>query len=263
MTELESWDGLWQNVQDVVVDDMDREIWRNLAQHLCFQGRSVLELGCGRGVLSRFAAAAGARGITLVDNSAEALRVARGLFEGVSSVRFVHRDLLEYREAARSDIVLSSGTVEHFEGERLRQCLRVHRDHARERVVIVVPTAPHPNTLIAKTRRFRDTYGYEKPISRQRMGSLLRDVGLRPLVLHRFHPLYNMTVRWLALRTGLRTLDSVLDRGARRVQGIGRRLGVHQFSIPAMRRFDDRLGGLLLAVAAPQTAPNPVRSRGR
>jgi len=117
MTELESWDGLWQNLDEVVIDDLDREVWRNLAQRVCFEGRSVLELGCGRGVLSRFAAAAGARGVTLVDSSAEALRIARGLFEGVDSVRFVHQDLLEYREEARSDIVLSSGTVEHFEEE--------------------------------------------------------------------------------------------------------------------------------------------------
>ena len=263
MTELESWDGLWQNLDEVVIDDLDREVWRNLAQHVCFEGRSVLELGCGRGVLSRFAAAAGARGVTLVDSSAEALRIARGLFEGVDSVRFVHQDLLEYREEARSDIVLSSGTVEHFEGERLRQCLRVHRDHARERVVIVVPAAPHPNTLIAKTRRFREIYGYEKPISLRQMRSLLQDVGLQPLLLRRFHPLYNITARWLTPRTGLRLLDRVLDCGARRAQGLGRLLRVHARLIPPLRRFDDRLGGLLLAVAAPQTTPNPVRSDGQ
>ena len=109
------WDRLWSLLDEVVVDDLDREVWLNLASHVDFRGRSLLELGCGRGLLSRFAFAAGARSATLVDRAPEALRIARGLLADAPGAEFVQSDVLGYEGGRRFDIVLSSGLLEHFE----------------------------------------------------------------------------------------------------------------------------------------------------
>jgi SAM-dependent methyltransferase len=243
------WDRLWRRAQDVTLDGLDLEIWRNLSAHVPFQGRSVLELGCGRAVLSRLAIDAGAASATLVDSSAEALRVARQLFAGVQAVEFVQQDLLRYRAGRQFDIVLSSGLVEHFRGDQLVQCLRAHADHARDLVAIIAPTSPHPNAVQCRRRRFVEMYGYERPISARRMASLLSQVGLRPLVLRRFFPLYNLGIRWWVPCTGNGRIARRLDRWAAKLDSWPIRRGIRDHLIPPLRRFDRILGGLLLAVA--------------
>jgi SAM-dependent methyltransferase len=246
------WDSLWSQVQDISVVGLDREIWRQLSGSICFRQKSVLELGCGRGLQSRFALEAGARCATLVDSSPEALRLAQLLLSDVGDVAFVQQDLLQFRAERKFDIVLSSGVVEHFRGEELQRCLQVHRDHARELVAIVVPSTPHVNELCCRTRRFRDTFGYERPISVRRMASLLRGVGLRPRVLKRFFPLYNAHAYWLGPRTGIQRADRRLDRWYAKLDSWLGRKGIRDGLVPAFRRFDRALGGALLAVAEPE-----------
>jgi len=253
--QWEGWDHLWSAPQGIVVDDLDREIWRYLSAHVPFCGRSVLELGCGRGIQSRFALDAGATDVTLLDSSAQALNVARRVFAGLPQAEFVQQNLLGYRAGRRFDIVLSSGTVEHFRGEQLTRCLRVHRDHARELVAIVVPTTPHPNALQCRTRRFVETYGYERPISAHEMERLLRSVDLRPLLLRRFFPLYNLRAHWLIPRTGFPRLDRRLGRLSAKLDTWVARRGIPTRLVSPLRRFDRLLGGLLLALAAP---PGPA-----
>ena len=251
MSSPQKWDRIWSPLSEVTLDDLDREIWRNLSRTVPFEGRSLLELGCGRGVQSRFMLDAGAASATLVDMSAEALRLAERLFTGFDNVHFVQGDLLDYRADHPFDIVLSSGTVEHFRGEQLLQCLRVHRDHARRLVVIVVPTTPHYNEIQCRTRRFRSALGYERPISARRMRDLLLAVGLRPLLLRRFFPLYNARAYWSLPRTGAGRVDRWLDRKFAKLDQWGERRQVRQRLTVPLRRLDRIFGGLLLAVAAP------------
>jgi len=249
------WDLLWSHLEKVVADDLDLEIWRNLEIYVPFRGRSLLELGCGRALQSRFAIEAGAISATLVDNSPEALRLARSTFAGVRAVSFVQQDLLEYRSQERFDIVLSSGTVEHFRGESLLHCLRVHAEHARGLVVIVTPSTPHYNEFQCRTRRFVDTFGYERPISTRRMKRLLSAVGLRPLVLRRFFPLYNLRAYWSLPRSGISRLDRWLDYRLMTLDTWVEQKQLRRQIIPYFRRFDRVLGGLLLAVAERNASP--------
>jgi SAM-dependent methyltransferase len=246
------WDRLWSLLEEVVVDDLDREVWRNLASHVDFRGRSVLELGCGRGLLSRFAVAAGARSATLVDQAPEALRIARGLLADVPGAEFVQGDVLGYEGGRRFDIVLSSGLVEHFEGERLASCLEVHGRHAGGVVAIVVPSTPHYNEVQCRTRRFVETFGYERPISARRMAGLMRAARLHPIVLRRFHPLYNLRAYWSIPRMGIGVIDRRLDRWYRKVDSWAQRHGTRDRLVPHLRRFDRLLGGLLLAIGKPE-----------
>ena len=252
MTDARKWDLLWSPLEEVVLGDVDREIWRNLAAHVPLRGRTLLELGCGRGIHSRLAMEAGAAAATLVDNSPEALRLARLVFQGIPGVRFVEQDLLAFHSEARFDIVFSSGTVEDFRGEELMRCLRAHRDHCRELVAIVVPCTPHYNEVHCRTRRFVRAFGYERPISVRRMGRLLRRAGLRPVVLKRFYPQYGLGAYWSVPRTGVRWMDSRLEFWLMQADVWAYQRRLPERLIRPLRRLDRLLGGLLLAVAAPE-----------
>jgi SAM-dependent methyltransferase len=246
------WDRLWSLLDEVVVDDLDREVWRNLACHVDFRGRSLLELGCGRGLLSRFAVAAGARSATLVDQAPEALRIARQLLADSPEAEFVQTDVLGYGGDRRFDIVLSSGLLEHFKGEQLASCLEVHARHAAGVVAIIVPSTPHYNEVQCRTRRFVQTFGYERPVSARRMAGLMRAARIRPLVLRRFHPLYNLRAYWSIPRTGMGVIDRRLDRWYRKVDSWAERHGTRDRLVLHLRRFDRVLGGLLLAIGKPE-----------
>jgi 23S rRNA G2069 N7-methylase RlmK/C1962 C5-methylase RlmI len=61
----------------------------------------------------------GAKKLTLVDSSKEALKLANKLFQGIDIVEFVNADILERDHKMKYDIILSSGVVERFQGENL------------------------------------------------------------------------------------------------------------------------------------------------
>ena len=245
------WDAHWSRV-GVVLDDMDREIFANLARYVPFRRHTLLELGCGRGILSRFAMEQGAASATLVDSSSEALQLARRVLTGMDRVEFVQDDLLAHRSHRRSDIVLSSGVLEHFRGRALMDCLRVHADHAAQMVAIIVPTTPHANEYHCRTRRFVDVCGYERPISAPRMKRLLVTAGMKPLLMRRFFPLYNVGAYWTLPRTAIGCIDRELDRQFLKLDASIAKRRLRERWIPRLRRFDSLLGGLLLAIASPR-----------
>ena len=251
-TPTAKWDVLWSQVKEISLNDFDREIMLNLSRYVRFQARTVLELGCGRGILSRFALEHGAVSATLVDSSGEALRLARRVMAGLGAVEFVQADILDSRPERKFDIVLSSGVVEHFRGPALLDCLRVHADDAAELVVIVVPSTPHLNEYHCRTRRFVETTGYERPISAQRMRKLLAAAALDPVLVRRFFPLYNVSAYWTLPRTGIALLDRQLDRKFAKLDAWARKRGIRDRLIPPLRRLDPLFGGLLLAVARPR-----------
>jgi SAM-dependent methyltransferase len=231
---------------------MDREILANLAEYIPFRGHSLLELGCGRGILSRFAMEQGAASATLVDSSGEALQLARRVLADMSPIEFVQGDLLAYRSSRKFDIVLSSGVLEHFRGQALMDCLRVHADHACGLVAIIVPTTPHANEYHCRTRRFVDVCGYERPISALRMRRLLVRAGMKPLLMRRFFPLYNVGAYWTLPRTAIGCIDRELDRKLLKLDASIAKRHIRDRVIPRLRRLDSLLGGLLLAVARPR-----------
>ena len=254
------WDSLWSQVQDISVVGLDREIRRQLSANIRFEGKSLLELGCGRGLQSWYAMQEGARSATLVDSSPEALRLAQHLFADVDRVSFVEHDLLAFQADREFDIVLSSGVAEHFRGEELLRCLRTHVEHARELVAIIVPSTPHINEFCCRTKRFAGNFGYERPISVRRMARLLREAGMRPLVLRRFFPLYNVHAYWLGPRSGIRRVDRRLDRWYAKLDSWLERKRVRESLIPLLRPLDRPLGGVLLAVAQPEGRALTVNS---
>jgi len=252
VSENDHWDRIWSHSSGGESGDLDQEIFRVLRQGVDFTGRSVLELGCGRGTLGRFALERGAGQVTLLDRSAKALAVARKVLAGRDRVSFVQADVLSLDLGRRFDIVLSSGLLEHFRGEEQIRCLEAHADHAAEQVVIIVPATPHWNEFHCRTGRFRSTYGYERPISIRRMRALFRAAGLTPALMRRFFPLYNVGFYWSLPRTGLPPLDRFLDRKCAKLDAWATKRGIRRWVSAGLRPLERFTGGLLIAVGRPQ-----------
>lgn len=110
-----------------------------------FQGRRVLELGCGRGSISAYFADAGFD-CTLMDISPEVIERARRIFhQNKLNARFEVGDAYRTRLADRSfDVVVSIGLLEHLEdlGRALGEQIRL-LDHDGLLLAYVVPENPN------------------------------------------------------------------------------------------------------------------------
>jgi len=242
------WDQLWGAEETVELTPMDREVWHTLRASVPIKGQRLVELGAGRGLLSHLALRAGATEVTLIDASPQAIRLAHTLFQPNDPAHFVIADLLQYRPREKFDVAFSSGLIEHFRGPELESIVRLHCDLSSQWVVLIAPTLYHPNALICRTRAFRETYGYERPISPSQMRSLMRGCGLEPIALKRFDPLYNILPCWMLPRVGLPSVDRRLTRWAEKLNRWFSRSGLENSLRDPLRRFGPRLGGLLIAV---------------
>jgi asparagine synthase (glutamine-hydrolysing) len=103
--------------------------WIEPLEPAAFEGRDVLDAGCGMGRNSFFCARFGARSVVAVDQAELAVAAARQVLAGMENVRVEHASLydLAYREAF--DLVFCIGVIHHLELperalERLTRALR-------------------------------------------------------------------------------------------------------------------------------------------
>lgn len=186
----ETWDALWRQV-DRNDDPLGRAIFDHIRRRLDVRGASVLELGCGSGTLLAEAARAGARHVTGVDMSPEALQVAAGNLRGRPH-ELLLTDMFRLGPQVRADIVWSSGVVEHFSAGRLPELMRLHRRLARRHVVVVAPASPHWNDVRMRTRTALRRFGWQLPLSKARLADLGRSAGLLVRDVRRCMPEYGV-----------------------------------------------------------------------
>lgn len=103
-----------------------------------WQGRSVVDVGCGTGELLRQIAERGARGLTGIDYSEKAIEIARSRGP-TTNTRYVSGDFLDMTPV-ENDVVISCGTIEHSDnpGEFLKALERWCRDDG-----MIIVTCPH------------------------------------------------------------------------------------------------------------------------
>lgn len=148
----------------------------------------ILELGAGSGnmtlrILKKIGGTA-----TLVDYSAQALRVAKqnALREGlVDRISFVQDDVFNFIPQESHDLVHSGGLIEHFPmpliGELVRRHVKCANAHGY--VILMVPA---PIWWYKAMRRFLEFVhwwprDFEVPLNKEKLGSIAEKNGLEVL----------------------------------------------------------------------------------
>jgi ubiquinone/menaquinone biosynthesis C-methylase UbiE len=182
------WDSSWEthgiqsfSIHSTVIEDAK---WKYLLLELQeYSGRS-LEVGCGSGHFSALMAEAGFETI-LLDYSPSAIMCARNSFialKGRGRKRYILGDALALPiPEGKVDIVLSCGTLEHFENpiEPIREMVRV----LREGGLFYSDICPRKFTLIGMFDfLYKKPPGwYEAKLSKQEIRRLLQKAGLEDI----------------------------------------------------------------------------------
>ena len=189
-----TWDSTWASIKDVNIDYKTKVIFENLSKEVDIKDKSICELGCGTGRLSFLALNQGAKDVTLVDFSDEALNLAKNLFDKCSNVQFIKSDILNLQLSKKHDIVFSSGLVEHFEGDSLIKCVDAHKRFSKDLVAIIVPASHHYNNIRCRQNKNKSLYGWWKPLSKSQLKRLFEQLGIELLINRRFYTLYGIQV---------------------------------------------------------------------
>lgn len=199
------WNYRWSLQKDVRIDLTTKTVFGEILKHVSFKGKSVLELGAGTGRLSFLALQNGAKHVTLVDSSENAISLAKGLFNRNNQVKFVYGDLVTLDLPGESfDIVMSSGVIEHFKGEDLVMAVQAHKQFLKADglAVIIVPSSPHFNDIRCRLPSNIKNFGYQRPFTKSRLSKIMKSQGFTVRVIERFFLTYGfshlrkLTYKW-------------------------------------------------------------------
>jgi len=87
------WEKKWGKTAYTKLDFSTGIIFPEILKWVSFKGKSVLELGCGSGRLSYLAMENGARSVTLVDSSQNALNLSKDLLKDKKNTQFINKDI--------------------------------------------------------------------------------------------------------------------------------------------------------------------------
>jgi len=198
-------------------------------------GRSILEVGSGVGVVSKFLVARGVP-VVLSDHQPVFLRSLRARFGETPHVAYQLLDLASprYDLGGRAvDTIVCINVLEHLEDDRhvLREFHRLLPPGGR--VILQVPNYP------ALFGSLDEAYGHFRRYSRRLLAERLGETGFRLLWMRHFNPLG--IPGWIVSARLLRTRQ--LDATA---------LRLYNAIVPLARRLDflSRFGGLALIACA-------------
>jgi len=190
------WDeGRWKGVERVTLDFTTQYILEHVVRHVEPAGKTIAELGAGTGRLSYLLLKRGARKVTLLDNSRKALELSRLLFEDEApgSHQIIDANVLSYAPSERYDVVMSSGLIEHFQGQQRFEIIKRHVDLAAEDCVIIHPSNRRYNRLFDRTPMAIRLYGFALTYAEGEINGYLEKMDRVRNVSHeRFHFFYTV-----------------------------------------------------------------------
>jgi len=251
-TKNRFWNSAWEPLvqRRVAVSHTDSRIINEIVKSIDIQGKTVIELGCGRGVLSRCLLQHKAHKATLVDFSEKAITLAKSTLSEYRNVDFIFSDIFDLDEKQQYDIVFSAGLAEHFSGNLREKCIMKHLSLSKNLVVIITPARPHFNSFRHKKKRVKAQYGWQRAFSKQEMKTLVEKSGpFRVIVNKRFYPSYAVDLCEL-LNFGAHTATfEWWDFPFLVVNRFLHRIKFYLLVDRILSIMDNTLGGLLITIA--------------
>ena len=180
--DVSHWDQGWSTLNNVPLENkialqnvMQSSYWLKIQQFVedqygSINGINVIEVGCGRGLVSAAMATQGAE-VTLVDLSKAALTCAEEFYanHGLASPTCVLADAFHIpdRLLGQFEVACSFGLVEHFRGQERVEIFETHASLLRPRGCAII-SAPNrlylPSQIYQFIAKRLDVwpYGYEK-----------------------------------------------------------------------------------------------------
>jgi 2-polyprenyl-3-methyl-5-hydroxy-6-metoxy-1,4-benzoquinol methylase len=173
-------------------------------QAVTWKGKTVLDVGCGTGLMCKLAVEAGAKHVTGIDFSPTAIAAAKAIRKH-SNLEFKTAHL--FAQKGHYDIVMALGTLEHID-EPLKALRRMKNLLAPGgTIVITSPNWTNPRGYILQTMRFL----FAAPIT-------LAD-------LHYLSPIeFEGWARKLSMRLTWNTFDHDWSQGEKLLQDFSRRI---------------------------------------
>ncbi len=236
-----NWDTTWEGVSASMTPSITtKTLWDKFVKSIELKNKSLLEIGAGTGIFCYMSLKAGASSVTVLDNSKEAIRIAKGLLSD-EKADFIEANALEYNPVGKYDIVFSNGVIEHFPGESFYKCLEAHRNASKDKIVLLCPASPHYNDIRVKYSRYQKLYGYQKPVSKRFMLNAFKKCDIEPVLIERFFPRYGIH------------FESIWPFSFPYAWKIERRIrNIGFYSIPdaILKPLEKLIGGFLIAVGS-------------
>lgn len=249
-SERAVWDNSWRKTETLTISRLDHRIFDQMGKTISFKEKEVIELGCGRGVLGYLALKNGAKKVTLVDFSGQALQIARSVLKNCDNVEFIQSDFLDLEENKRYDIVFSSGVAEHFSGKMREKCIQKHLNLSNCLVAIIVPVKPHYNSIRARRSDSRKQFGWWEPFSKLELKNLIERNGtFKILSTRRFETLYGISLFELLRLESEVPIFKLWNQIIFFVSNALSRLKIYGFLKILCLAIDTYFGGLLITIA--------------
>ena len=142
----EYYDKLWAELEDKQINKVNsrhRIILHKLKKLGLKKNSSLLEVGCGNGLLTSFMAGYVKGKITAADISPASIEYARKKYGSVSNIEFVISDLSDFDSQTRFDFIVFPDVLEHIPIEQHRNIFRLARKLSHEKTIIFI-NIPNP-----------------------------------------------------------------------------------------------------------------------
>jgi cyclopropane fatty-acyl-phospholipid synthase-like methyltransferase len=189
----ETWENTWKKQKGVPFDKTTLRIFKEFQDYVNIRNKETIELGAGIGRLSYLALKNGAKKVTLLDYSKNALNLAKTQF-GRKSPKFEMKqaDLFKFKSRKKYDIVFSSGLIEHFRGKKFDDCIKKHFELSKSLVVFIIPASPHYNDIRVRTKNATSKFGWQKPMTLRQVKKAVIKHSQKIITNHRFHTFYGV-----------------------------------------------------------------------
>jgi len=149
---------------------------RDIIYKQCPDIKSSIEIGAGTGQMSKLLKDKCNIDVTMVDNSQSACHYMRDYFWDCGyEFDIKMADIFLLKVERQYELSMSSGLIEHFQGDILEDIINIHKQFSKKYVCFIVPHACEYEIEFAKSAECKKQYGFQKPFTTQELDRIVVD----------------------------------------------------------------------------------------